>query len=115
VAATTPIKSLRTFLDLLKPTLHVVNVDADHYVELAEPFKKEKQKMEEMLAGYNPQFSFIRMYDFVESINIFAQDTGADMIITVPRRHSFLTGLFKTSHTQKLAYHSHIPVLAVHE
>jgi nucleotide-binding universal stress UspA family protein len=55
------------------------------------------------------------MYDFVESINIFAQDVGADLIITVPRRHSFLGGLFRTSHTQKLAYHSHIPVLTVHE
>lgn len=115
VAASTPIKSLRNLLDLLKPTLHVVNVDAEHYVELTEPFKKEKEKMENMLAGYQPQFAFIRMYDFVESINIFAQDVGADLIITVPRRHSFLGGLFKTSHTQKLAYHSHIPVLAVHE
>lgn len=115
VASSTPIKSLRNLLDLLHPTLHVVNVDAEHYVELTEPFKIEKQKMEQMLAGYHPQFSFIRMYDFVESINIFAQDVGADLIITVPRRHSFLGGLFKTSHTQKLAYHSHIPVLAVHE
>jgi nucleotide-binding universal stress UspA family protein len=68
-----------------------------------------------MLAGYNPEFSFIRMYGFVESINLFAEDNQADLIITVPRRHSFLSSLFKTSHTRKLAYHSHIPILAVHE
>jgi nucleotide-binding universal stress UspA family protein len=115
VAASTPVKSLRNLLDLLKPELHVVNVDKDHYVELTETFKAEKQKMEEMLDGYHPKFSFIRMFDFVESVNLYAEDIQADLIITVPRKHGFLSGLFKTSHTKKLAYHSHIPVLAVQE
>jgi nucleotide-binding universal stress UspA family protein len=115
VEATTPIKALRSILDIFKPAFHVVNVDTEHYVELSDAFKAEKARLEDMLSGYNPEFSFIRMYGFVESINLFAQDRQADLIITVPRRHSFLGGLFKTSHTQKLAYHSHIPILAVHE
>jgi nucleotide-binding universal stress UspA family protein len=115
VAASTPVKTLRNLLDLLKPELHVVNVDKDHYVELTETFKAEKRKMEEMLEGYDPKFSFISMYDFVDSINLYAEDIQADLILTVPRRHGFLSGLFKTSHTKKLAHHSHIPVLAVQE
>jgi nucleotide-binding universal stress UspA family protein len=51
----------------------------------------------------------------VESVNLYAEDIQADLILTVPRKHGFLTGLFKTSHTKKLAYHSHIPILAVQE
>ena len=114
VEASTPIKTLRTLLDLLKPSLHVVNVHADHFVALSPEYQQEKDKMDELLRGYNPEYAFIRLYDFVESINLYATDAGADMIITVPRKHHFLTSLFKTSHTAKLAYHSHIPILAVH-
>lgn len=113
VEATTPIESLRTLLDLFKPYLHVVNVDHEHFVELTEEYKAERAKLDKLLEGFNPEYSFIRMYDFVESINLFAKDRKADMIITVPKKHNFLTSLFKTSHTQKLAYHSHIPILAV--
>ena len=41
--------------------------------------------------------------------------TDIDVIVTVPKEHSFLSGLFKTSHTKKLAYHSHVPIIASHE
>jgi nucleotide-binding universal stress UspA family protein len=115
VEATTPIHTLRKLLDLFKPVLHVVNVDTEHFVELTEEYKTEKAKLNKMLSGFNPEYSFIRMYDFVDSINLFAKDRNADLIITVPKKHGFLSGLFKTSHTRKLAYHSHIPILTVQE
>jgi nucleotide-binding universal stress UspA family protein len=115
VESSTPIKTLRKLLDLFKPVLHVVNVDTEHFVELTEEYKAEKAKLNKMLSGFNPEYSFIRMYDFADSINLFAKDRNADLIITVPKKHSFLSGLFKTSHTRKLAYHSHIPILAVQE
>lgn len=115
VEQTTPKKELRHFLSLVRPTLHVVNVDVDHYVELTEEYQQEKGKLNAILDGFNPEYAFIRMYDFVESINLFAMDRNADVIITVPRKHSFLEGIFKQSHTKKLAYHTHIPILALHE
>ncbi len=115
VDQTTPKIELRKFLAMVRPKLHVVNVDEDHYVELTEHYKEEKGKLNVILDGFEPEYAFIRMYDFVESINIFAEDRKADVIITVPRKHSFLEGIFKTSHTRKLAYHTHIPILALHE
>jgi nucleotide-binding universal stress UspA family protein len=115
VESTTPILELRKILDIFKPTLYVVNVDHEHYVELTEDYKTERAKMDKMLEGYNPEYAFIRMYDFTESINLFAEDRKADLIITVPRKHGFISNLFKTNHTKKLAYHSHLPVLAIHE
>jgi nucleotide-binding universal stress UspA family protein len=58
---------------------------------------------------------FIRMFDFLDAISNFTADHQIDLIVTVPRKHSFLRGLYKTSHTKKLAYHSHVPVMAIHE
>ncbi|HUP13511.1 MAG TPA: universal stress protein, partial [Niastella sp.] len=61
------------------------------------------------------EFYFIRQYDFFDAISQFADDKNIDLIVIVPRDRSFLSGLFKTSHTKKLAYHSHIPIVAIHE
>lgn len=110
---TIPIKSVKAVLDLFKPSLHVVNVDHEHYVELTEEYKAERVKLENMLAGYNPEFSFIRMFDFVEAANQFVVDRNIDLIMTFPRKHSFLSNVFKTTNTVKLAYHSHVPIVAI--
>jgi len=115
VASTTPINSFRQVLNTFHPKLFVVNVDTEHYVEITEEYQHEKAKLNELLTGFDPDYAFIRLFDFADAINNFATDRNADLIITVPRKHSFLGNLFTTSHTKKLAYHSHIPVLAIHE
>ncbi|MFT3824500.1 MAG: universal stress protein [Chitinophagaceae bacterium] len=115
VEATTPIAPIKAVLDIFKPNLHVVNVDSEHYVELTDEYKLERTKLENMLKDYNPQFYFIRFFDFQEAISQFAHDKNIDLILIVPKKDAFLTGLFKTSHTKKLAYHSHVPIVAIHE
>lgn len=115
VDTTIPVAPLKATLDLFKPTLHIVNVDSEHYVELTDEFKAERAKLELMLKNYSPEFYFIRQYDFFDAISQFVDDRNIDLIFIVPRERSFLSGLFKTSHTKKLAYHSHVPIVAIHE
>jgi len=115
VERTMPVKPIQGLLELFRANLHVVNVDHEHYVELTEEYKSERAKLEGILQGYNPQFYFIRMYDFMEAVNQFVEDKEIDLIVTVPKRHSFLSGIFRSSYTKKLAYHSHVPIIAVHE
>lgn len=115
VEKTTPTKALRAILDIFKPFIHVVNVDSEHYVEVTTEYKAERAKLETILEGYETEYYFMRQFDFIDAINQFVTDYKIDMIFTVPRNHSFLGGLFKSSHTKKLAYHSHVPLVAVHE
>jgi nucleotide-binding universal stress UspA family protein len=98
-----------------KPNLHVVNVDDSHYISLTKGFKTERDEMEKLLADFNPEFYFMRMFDFHESINLFVHDKDINMIIMGPKYHSFFERLFKTQHTKKMIYQSKVPVLAVHE
>jgi hypothetical protein len=84
-------------------------------VELTEEYKKEREWLSKTFESYHPEFYFIRMFDFLDAISNFASDHEIDLIVTVPRKHSFISGLYKTSHTKKLAYHSHVPVVAIHE
>ena len=115
VSSTIPFSPVKSVLNTFKPTLLIVNVDTDHYVEVTDEYKSQRAILETRLEEFNPEFYFIRMYDFQDSISSFASDRDVDLILTIPKKHNFLTGLFKTSHTKKLAYHSHVPLLAVHE
>jgi nucleotide-binding universal stress UspA family protein len=115
VERTIPAKPLQKVLDIFKANLHVVNVDAEHYVELTDEYKEERAKLESILKNYNPQFYFIRLYDFVDAVNQFVEDKEIDLIVTIPKTHSFLTKMFRPSYTKKLAYHSHVPIIAIHE
>lgn len=115
VGTTIPVAPITATLNLFKPAVHVVNVDSEHYVEITDEYKVERNKLEEMLKGFSPEFYFIRQYDFLEAVSQFAHDKHIDLIITVPKDHSLLSNIFSTSHTKKLAYHSHVPIVAIHE
>src|SRR5882724_7982407 len=61
---TIPVDTVKTVLDLFKPRLHIVNVDHEHYVQVTEEYKAERGKLEAMLKEYQPDFYFIRLFDF---------------------------------------------------
>ncbi|MBC7509993.1 MAG: universal stress protein [Ferruginibacter sp.] len=98
-----------------KPSLHILNINPSHYIALTEDFKKERDKMEVILSEFNPEFYFMRLYDFHESVDVFSRDKNIDLIIIAPRYHNFYARLFKTQHTKKLIYQSKVPVLTIHE
>jgi nucleotide-binding universal stress UspA family protein len=107
--------TVKKVLNDFKPALHILNVDESHYISLTKAFKEERDKMEELLAEYKPEFYFMRLYDFHEAVNMFTEDKDIDMIIIAPKHHSFYERLFKTQHTKKMIYQSKVPVLAVYE
>jgi len=114
IETTIPIDTVKTVLNLFNPRLHVVNVDHEHYVQVTDEYKKERTKLEQILQEYRPEFYFIRLFDFMEAINQFVMDNKIDLILTFPRKHSFLTNIFKTTNTTQLAYHSYVPIVALH-
>lgn len=107
--------TLRSVLGFLKPALHILNVDPEHYITLSEEYRAEMKKMEALLTEFKPAFYFMNLFDFNESVLTFAADKKIDIIIISPRYHDFFAKLFKTQHTKTLIQHSNIPVLAVHE
>jgi nucleotide-binding universal stress UspA family protein len=115
VEETPVLLAVKRILTDFKPSLHVLNVDDSHYISLTKSYKKERDEMEMLLADFNPEFYFMRLFDFHESMNLFVHDKDIDMIIMSPKFHSFFQKLFKTQHVKKMIYQSKVPVLAVHE
>jgi len=53
--------------------------------------------------------------DVVVGINRFVDKHGVDLLVMIPRKHSMLSSLFHESNTQRMAFHTHVPLLALHE
>jgi nucleotide-binding universal stress UspA family protein len=115
VEATTPSTLINAVLEMFNPMLHIVNVNKEHYVSLSEEMVRGKDKFREMFSTYKTEFYFITMNDFFTAIDYFIKDYSIDVLITIPKHQTNVTSLLKTSHTKRLAYHSHIPILAAHE
>ncbi len=114
VDATTPVLSIKTVLEIFNASLHIVNVDSEHYVALTEEYLAERAKMQKMFAEFKPEFYFIGMNDFYEAIEQFSKDRSIDLIIIIPKNHTFINNLFTSSHTKKLAFNTSVPLLAAH-
>jgi len=115
VVSTTPSVPIKKILSAFNAKLHVINVNSEHYIELSEEFAAEREKLSEMFADFNPEFSFLRLYDVDDAIHEFAKDKKIDLIITIHKEHSLVHKLFSAGHLKKLALDSTVPVMTVHE
>lgn len=114
VVETTPVHFVKEIVNEFKAELHVLNVDYEN-----RHFKPETPEqsllLHTMLEDVNPSYHFIQQKDLEDGINEFAEKNNLDLIIAIPKKHKLLQGLFKPSSTRQLVFHSHIPVMCVHE
>jgi len=68
-----------------------------------------------LLEDLNPKYDFIEDANIEVGIEKFAEKHDLDLIITIPKKHKLLEGLFRKSHTKDLIFHSHLPIMCVHE
>ncbi len=115
VVNSTPSVPIKNILKTFDANLHIMNVNSELYIAITDELEQEKAKMREMFAEFNPEFYFLRLFDIDEAIGLFANDKNIDMIITIQKDHSLLHRMFSGGHTKKLAYHSTVPLLVVHE
>ncbi len=115
VSSTIPVVPIKNVLQIFRPALHILNVNSEHYVSLTTEFMGQRSQLLEMFGDMNPQFYFVGTYDLHETAQQFVSDKEIDMLITIPKNHSFFGSMFKTSNTKRLVYESAIPILAAHE
>ena len=109
-----PFIPIKKVLDDTNAKLLILHVAASPHHLLYEG-AYECFSFKEMFADYDPEFHFVVNTNFAEAINDFAAAYRADITIVIPKKHSFLESVFKKSHTKELAFHSNIPLMAVHE
>lgn len=72
-------------------------------------------RVEQALSGIEHSVYFPEGIDVEDSINKFVDTYQADWLVMLPREHSLLSRLFQRSNTKKLTFHTHVPLLSLHE
>ncbi|WP_343700743.1 universal stress protein [Chitinophaga sp.] len=112
VAKTTRKELLHGLLDEFKPELLVLNVQKEGKEHM---HPEENQELDNMLHNYNPQYHFVDHPNVVEGITGFAEKEGADLLLIIPKKHGLFDSIFKRSHTSRIAFNTHVPLLSIHE
>jgi nucleotide-binding universal stress UspA family protein len=111
-----PVSQIANFQQLTNAALLVFNIESEPD-EFEQTFPGtvmgESFAVHSVLESLNPTYHFSHAENFVEGINQFVDENQVDLVITVPKEHSFFAQLFSASHTKKLAFHSHVPLLVL--
>jgi nucleotide-binding universal stress UspA family protein len=114
VVETTPVQFIKQMVTEFDAELHILNVDYNN-----KNFKPETPEqsffIHNLLEDLKPNYHFINSADVEDGINQFAESNNLDLVITIPKKHKLLEGIFKPSSSKQLVFQSHIPVMCVHE
>lgn len=114
VVETTETEPIKELVGFFNADLHVLNVDFEsRHFTAATP--EESLKLDTLLSGLNPVYDFIENKDVNEGISSFAEKNNMDLLITMPKKHSFIERLFEKSTTRDLIHQTHIPLLCIHK
>jgi len=114
VVETTPTHFIKDFVKSFHAELLVLN--ADHLDRQFKPETPgESLSLHTMLEDVKPSYHFIEHKDVEDGINEFAEKNNIDLLIVIPKKHRLLEGIFKPSSTRQLIFHSHVPVMCIHE
>lgn len=111
---TTPIAAIKNFLAATNAQVDVLHV-ALNDKNSEENFDKQVQFLKSALNSFNVQFHFEKGDHLREVINNFAAQHQSDIIIMIPKQHGWFQSIFRHSYSKEIVFHSHIPVLAIHE
>ena len=108
----TPVTLLKKIVNDFHAELHVLNVDTRHTNGLS---LNETYKMDELLKGVKAEYHSVEAAEITDGINWFIDKEKLDWIMMIPKKHRLLEKIFKRSHTKELIFHTHTPVLCIHE
>ncbi|MGZ4059478.1 MAG: universal stress protein, partial [Bacteroidia bacterium] len=103
---------LKEFVKLFQSKVYVLNV-VNGVKKTA--VKKSVTGIEECLEGIDHSFHFVENEDTISGINEFVSSEKADMIAIIPRRHKFMDTILHERNTKRMAFHTSIPLLALHD
>lgn len=106
--------SILSFIQKTKSNLGILHVEKDTTKEYTDEYFTEKP-INKQLISLSPKHHTIYHTDFIEGVNSFIDSHHVDLLIVIPKKHNFFERLFNKSHTTRLAFHSHVPLMVVHQ
>lgn len=109
-----PLNALLNFVNFFNSKLFIVNVKAED--------EKTSSKniavflnVRKLLKKVEHSVHYVINDNVVDGINEFVDERDAQIVAIIPHKHTLLYRLFRFSTTKKMAYNSHVPLLALPE
>lgn len=112
VVTTTPDATIKRCLNDFGAKLQILHVDPD-YAEFEPAVMEEGLMLETMFSDQKPVFQFLHSGYIEESILTYAEQNGLDLLLVLPKNHSFLESIFQHKHTGQFIRHATIPVMVL--
>ncbi len=107
--------TVKQFTTMFNAELMVLHV-ASHYNTVPSVTETISSiELDHSLLGINYSLHHIVNKDVVEGINEFLEEKEIDMLIMIPRVHSAIRSLLLEPETKRMAFHTTVSLLALHE
>jgi len=106
---------LKVFAKIYKSHIYLVNVTLE--VETSQAVSKTISgfRHEHTLDEFEHSIHYIKNKNALKGINDFVDEMQIDMVVTLPKTHTYLQMLFREPFTKKMAFHTRIPLLVLHD
>ena len=75
----------------------------------------EGLKMDHLFTGVKHAYSFIENDDKAAGIDEYLHTNSPDLLVMLERKSGFFKSIFHRSITKQMAFHTHVPMLVLHE
>lgn len=113
VAATIPIARFINLINSFKTGLTVVNINGPDKETLTAGREYEQDVFYDLFEQLDPTIHYIDDSNVSKGILDYADQTGAQLIAVVAKKHSFIERLTKASVSEELVAKSEIPILVI--
>ena len=112
--AASTVKHVIDFTETTKAKLNVLHISSENETYTPEMYEETKT-FTNLFKEFHPEFYFADNNNFIKGINDFAVEKGVDIIMATSKKHSLFEKLFKRSHLKQLVFHSHTPLMVIHD
>ncbi|MES2647145.1 MAG: universal stress protein [Bacteroidota bacterium] len=112
VATCTPAEQIRTLVEDLGSKLVILHVDKNGE-EDEDEILAETRQLNNMFVEQHPKIKILKSVFTEETLLNYAAENQLDLLIVVPKKHSWIDSLIKHQHTKNIALHAPVPVMVL--
>jgi nucleotide-binding universal stress UspA family protein len=109
-----PWEQLNALLVKTWKRLHILTyMPGPHEPWDGEALERQQEIITRMLSGTEIEFGVLEEGSFAEAIASYAEKHRLSALFAFPRKHTIWNSIFRSNHTSKLAYHTHLPLVTL--
>jgi nucleotide-binding universal stress UspA family protein len=104
---------LIAFIETFDAHLHLLNVAKNVHEMVEASHSATEEKYKKTFETIKHSVHYIKNESVVEGINHFITSREMDLVVMIPKKHTFWENILHEPQTKKIAFHANIPVMAL--